>query len=124
MNDIGNISSILKCILFADDTNIFCSGKDPEQLSKDITIELQKLQGWFSVNRLSLNVAKTNYMLFRNCCINSNIDIKIYNKSIDRVYSSKFLGVMNLMIDHKLNWKEHLSLIKPKCQKLLLLCTG
>ena len=63
INDIGNISSILKCILFADDTNIFCSGKDPEQLSKDITIELQKLHVWFSVNRFSLNVAKTNYML-------------------------------------------------------------
>ena len=64
---------------------------------------------WFSVNRLSLNVAKTKYMLFTNCCINSNIDIEIYNKIIDRVYSSKFVGVL---IDHKLNWKEHVSLIK------------
>ena len=65
-------------------------------------------------NRLSLNVAKTNYMQFTNCCINSNIDIKMYNKSIDRVYSSKFLGVL---IDHKLNWKEHVSLIKAKVSK-------
>ena len=52
---------------------IFFSGNDPEQLSKDMTIELQKLHVWFSVNRSSLNVAKTNYMLFTNCCINSNI---------------------------------------------------
>ena len=52
--------------MFADDTNIFCSGKDPDQLSKDITIELQKLHVWFSVNRLTLNVAKTNYMLSTN----------------------------------------------------------
>ena len=113
INDIGNISSILKCILFADDTNICCSGKDHEQLNKDITIVLQKLHDivWFSVNRLSLNVAKTNYMLFTNCCINSNIDIKIDNKSIDRVYSSKLLGAL---IDHKLNWKKHVSLIKAK----------
>ena len=40
--NIGNISSILKFILFV------CSGKDPEQLSKDLTIELQKLHVWFS----------------------------------------------------------------------------
>ena len=74
INDIGiDISSILKCILFADDSIIFCSGQDPEQLSKDLTIELQKLHVWFSVNKLSLNVAKTNYMLLTNCCINSNI---------------------------------------------------
>ena len=56
INYIGNISLIVKCILFADDTNMFCSGKDPE-LCKDLTIELQKLHVWFSVNRLSLNVA-------------------------------------------------------------------
>ena len=83
---------------------------------KDLTIELQKLHVWFSVNRLSLNVAKTNYMLFTNCCINSNIDIKIDDKSFDRVYSSKFLGVL---IDHKLNWKEHVSLINAKVSKTI-----
>ena len=49
---------------------------------------------WFSVNRLSLNVAKTKYMVFTNCDINLNINIKINNTSIDRVCVSKFLGVL------------------------------
>ena len=68
INDLCNISTLLKFILFADDTNIFCSGKDPTQLSKIINTELRKLHIWFSVNILSLNVAKTNYMLFDNYC--------------------------------------------------------
>ena len=34
INDLYNISTLLKFILFADDTNIFCSGKDQTQLSK------------------------------------------------------------------------------------------
>ena len=88
VNNIGYISSILKFILFADNTNILCSAKDPEQLSKDIIIELQKLHVWVLVNRSSFNVTKTNYMLFTNCCINSSIDIKIDNNSIDRVYTA------------------------------------
>ena len=56
INDNYNISAMLNFILFADDINMFCSGKDHVQLSKDITIELQKLHVWLSVSRLS----KTN----------------------------------------------------------------
>ena len=48
-------------------------------------------------------------MVLVNCCINSNIDIKINNNSIARVYVSTFLCVL---IDHKLNWKEHVSMMK------------
>ena len=66
INDLCNISTVLKFILLADDTNIFCPGKDQTQLSKTINTELRKLHIWFSVNRLSLNIAKTNYMLFGN----------------------------------------------------------
>ena len=42
VNDICNISKILKFVLFADDTNIFCSGHDDMQLSRDISNELDK----------------------------------------------------------------------------------
>ena len=63
INDICNVSNILKFVLFADDTNIFCSGKDINQLSKLLCIELDKLNIWFAVNKLSLNVSKTNFMI-------------------------------------------------------------
>ena len=52
INDICNVSYILKFVLFADDTNIFCSGKDINQLSKLLCIELDKLNIWFAVNKL------------------------------------------------------------------------
>ena len=63
VNDICNISKILKFVLFADDTNIFCSGHDAMQLSRDISNELDKLSVWFAVNKLILNVSKTNFMV-------------------------------------------------------------
>ena len=40
INELCNISALLKFIFFADDTNIFCSRKDPTQLSKIINTEL------------------------------------------------------------------------------------
>ena len=119
INDICNISSILKLILFADDSNIFYSGKDVNNICHIMTEELRKINVWFKVNKLSLNVSKTNYMLFGNT--RNMVDCGIYiNKiEIDRVYVTKFLG---LHIDCKLDWKVLTSIqnIKIKLPKIVL----
>ena len=118
INDICNISEFLKFVLFADDTNIFASGTNIDELCKNINSELEKLNEWFITNKLSLNVSKTSYMLFSNrsdCNFDYNIYINTFK--IDRVFSCKFLGVV---IDSKLNWKEHISRVITK----LLKCNG
>ena len=53
-----------KFILFTDDTNMFYSNRDTADLVQLTNIELEKLCVWFAVNRLSLNISKTNYMFF------------------------------------------------------------
>ena len=66
MNDIPNASSILKFILFADDTslldtiNLSISPEntfDPNRLNHELT----KIYDWLAVNKLSLNILKKNY---------------------------------------------------------------
>ena len=105
INDICNISKILKFFLFVDDTNIFCSGHDAMQLSRDFSNELDKLSVWFAVNKLILNVSKTNFMVFGNSKQrNTILQVSIKNSKIKRVYVTKFLGIL---IDDRLNWKEH-----------------
>ena len=39
-------------------------GSDLSILRNEISIEMNKLYTWFNVNKLSLNIAKTNYMIF------------------------------------------------------------
>ena len=56
--DICNVSNLLKFVLFADDTNIFCSSTSLHDLRDTINSELGKLFVWFSVNRLSLNLGE------------------------------------------------------------------
>ena len=107
---------LLKFILFADDTNIFCSGKDIGKLCETVNIELKKLQSWFIVDRLSLNIAKTNYTLFGRQKINTKVNIQLKNIDVERVYVTKFLGVL---IDHELNWKEHIKLVSSKLSKII-----
>jgi hypothetical protein len=108
------VSKIFKFILFADDTNLFCSDGNLDNLLVTANIELKKLCDWFSINRLSLNVLKTNYMLFKKSKQVSNVELFMNNCKINRVHVTKFLGVM---MDENLNWKEHISYVKTKISK-------
>ena len=114
INDICNVSSILKCILFADDTNFLCSGDDLFELCEIICLELEKLSIWFEVNKLSLNVEKTNFMIFANCNNKyDNLHLCIKDEQIKMVHHTKFLCVY---IDEKLNWK-YINCIATKLAK-------
>lgn len=64
INDICNVSKLLKCILFADDTTLYCSGKNLEQLLTTAENELNILKNWFDINKLSLNLNKTKFIIF------------------------------------------------------------
>ena len=64
INDITYVSDILQFILFADDTNIFLANRDLETLIETINNEIAHLNSWFLANRLSLNISKTNFMVF------------------------------------------------------------
>ena len=62
INDICNVSTLLKYVLFADDTNLLYEHENYETLCMNVNNELSKLKEWFSINKLSLNVKKTNFM--------------------------------------------------------------
>ena len=115
INDIWNVSPVLELFPFADDTHIiFCSGSDIVPLSIIVSNELDKLSEWFAVNKLSLNLSNTDFMLFTNCRREQNVNISINNCEIDMVYKTKFLGVV---IDSKLNLKDHVAMVKSKLSK-------
>ena len=111
INDICNISEIMKFVLFADDTNILCKHENYVSLCELVNIELSKLSKWFSINKLSLNVKKTSYMVFGNRHVNNNVKIRIDMEEIEKVYVTKFLGVY---IDYRLDWKRHIDHIINK----------
>ena len=67
---------------------------------------ISKLETWFALNNLSLNVSKTNYMIFSNFKINHDIQLFIGRNEISRVSEIKFLGVI---IDDNLNWHSHIN---------------
>ena len=66
INDMCNVSMLMKSICIADDTNFFYSGDNLSKVCETVSTELDKLHRWFQVNKLSLNISKTNFMIFGN----------------------------------------------------------
>uniref|UniRef100_A0A8C6MEW6 Reverse transcriptase domain-containing protein n=1 Tax=Nothobranchius furzeri TaxID=105023 RepID=A0A8C6MEW6_NOTFU len=114
INDICDVSKVLQFILFADDTNIFCSGNDLEIIIQNMVCEMSKLKKWFNDNKLFLNWNKTKFMVFGNRKTNDLVTLSIDGFLIDRVNEVRFLGVL---LDHKLTWKSHIKYIKQKISK-------
>ena len=50
--------------MFADDTNLFHSGKNLIEIEKEVNVKLLYVVEWLQTNLLSLNVSKTSYIIF------------------------------------------------------------
>ena len=116
MNDIHKCSKILSFILFADDTNAFYSDTNVKALNQTLNNELIKVSKWLQVNKLTLNIKKTQVILFnaKNKKVKEPLKLKINGENIKQVNSTKFLGII---IDSKLTWKQHIAHIQHKISK-------
>ena len=118
INDLPNISDTFKSVLFADDTTLIFSNTSILELKNNIQFNINKLYDWLNVNKLSLNISKTNVLLFniRNKNRNINMDLNINNIKVKQVSEIKFLGVI---IDCKLNWKLQLNYVSSKLSRTI-----
>ena len=66
INDIVNVSALVEFLMFADNTSVFITSHSLESLSVTANTVLAKLAQWFRLNKLSLNVNKSNYILFHS----------------------------------------------------------
>ena len=94
----------------------FFSHSDLNYLSAIVNNELSKVSRWLKLNKLTLNLSKTNFILFRprQKKLPHLLEIKIDNTSIQQVSSTKFLGVI---INENLTWVDHINMLYNKISK-------
>ena len=111
LNDIVYSSKLFTFYVFSDDINLLASHKNLRTLIHSINNDLGHVSTWFKANKLSLNINKTNFMLFKNKHDNRHVpafNITIDNTDIVRVPHTKFLGII---LDECLTWKQHTTYI-------------
>ena len=116
INDIVNSSSKLSFLMYADDTTIYFNLEDFSSLNREYEInrELEKVNTWFQLNKLTLNVEKTKCMLFHKRRTVNPIHILLNNKAIDIVPQFNYLGII---LDEHLSWKAHVAMVTGKLSK-------
>ena len=124
INDIYNSSEKLKFYLFADDTNLIYADKNLKSLEIVVNTELSKIHNWLIANKLSLNIDKSNYIIFHPYQKRPDyvVDLKIYDihskmyVSLERKNNIKYLGIL---INCNLSWKYHIGYIASKVSRLI-----
>ena len=112
INDLPNSSKKLIFKIFADDTNIFYSSNNPEELERVVNEKLSNVLKYCAANKLSINFKKTNYMLITTPRKKTNIRITTCN--IERKKQIKYFGVF---IDEHLQWDAQLKHVSDKITK-------
>ena len=123
VTDSYSAQDSLSCfVLFADDTNIFVSGKTYNEVVNRANKILDMVSKYTYANKLHINHDKTCFMHFlpNNERFDSNLQkltLIIDGNEIEEVSETKFLGVI---IDDELSWEPHVNAL---CKKLKC-CTG
>ena len=71
--------------------------------------ELEYLFYWLCTNRLLLNVAKTEFLLFRNSLNKRKVvkfTLRLDSEILHESHYVEYLGILN---DNRLNWKSHIN---------------
>ena len=116
INDLPNCLKYTQASMFADDTNLSCSGSSPEGIEHKLNTDLCNVNRWLNANKLTLNTKKTKLMLIASkrkiTGIPNGVQIFINDLEIEQVKQKEVLGVI---IDDELKWKKHIS---AQCKKL------
>ena len=88
-------------------------GENPDDLIRTMNEEMVKVVDWLQINRLSLNLNRTHFILFqrKRVKISLSVDLIINNVKIDMIEKTKFLGVI---IDQNLPFQSHIKYIKGR----------
>ena len=116
INDLNHTIKFCKVYLFADDTNLLCMSNSIKKLNKLVNADIKHLVHWLNANKISLNVKKTEMVIFKSKQkkFEGDLKIKLCGKRLYPSESVKYLGVK---IDTNLNWEHHVNDLSIKLNR-------
>ena len=125
INDIKHLDLKCNINLFADDTVLYCSGPNLENLISSVQDDLDKICNWCTFNKLCLNAKKTNVLcfgksFFRHPNLESIPKLTLLSQSLNYVEECDYLGIR---LDYKLNMNSYMSKVKKSVLHKIYLLT-
>lgn len=118
LNDLAFLSLKGKLKLFADDSSFLYNNKSASENDKNLHDDLKTLVEYFRINKLTLNINKSNIINIKNSnrsipnrltlTKNSFPDVKVIDEC-------KYLGII---LDNRLNWSPYINSLLLKLNKI------
>ena len=105
---IINVSD-LKCVLFADDTTVYCADSSISQVTAKMDRKFTQVTSWTQMNRMIINWTKTKAMFISRKDLPAPAAININNNQLQVVQDFKLLGIN---INNHLDFSAHIAAIK------------
>jgi len=108
----------IKMVAYADDVMLAVKAESIREAENLTNIEMGKIIKWAKNNKINFNENKSKAMLITRRKRKENKKIAVYmnNKRLEQVQTFRYLGII---IDSKINFKEHILYISQKCTKLI-----
>ena len=123
MNDLPSCVKEAEITMYADDTSLYRAFRTAQGLSDELIPAFVNICEWLKMNKLALNVPKTDFMIIgtsqRLNILDQTPETTPYIISVDschirRVKSVNYLG---LTVDDTLTWHKHVDYISTKISK-------
>ena len=84
--------------------------------------ELLKIVEWLTANKLSLNIKKTNFVIFHpyQKRLNHDVNIKVNDNCLNKYFileCKEYVKYLGVMIDNHLSWKRHIYYVALKISR-------
>ena len=98
------------------DTNLLCLSNSIKKLNKLVNADLKDLLIWLNANKISLNVKKTEMIIFKSKPkkLEGELKIKLFGKRLYPTENVKYLGAK---IDANLTWQDHVNDLSIKLNR-------
>ena len=116
INDLNQAIKFCKVHHFTDDTNFLCLSNSIKKFSKLVNADLKHLVTWLNADKISLNVKRTEMVIFKSKQkkFECDLKIKLCGKRLYPTESVKHLGVK---IDTNLSRQYHVNDLSIKLNK-------
>ena len=117
INDLVNSRTKFRFLMYADDTTIYFNLDDFPLVNREFEIncELEKVNTWLKLNKLSINVDKTKCMFFHKRRPITPLQFSMNNRAIDVVENFNYLGII---LDANMSWKSHIAMVRNKLSRI------
>ena len=116
INELNTAIKHSETFHFADDTCLLNIKDSVKQINKVVNKDLKFLVQWLNANRISLNVAKTEIVIFRRKKKHLDCDLNL-NSCGEKLKLSNYVTYLGIYLDEYLNWSHHINHLSQKLVK-------